>query len=101
MAGTANLAPPFAAAPPGPTATSPAVTVAGEPARTRVVLAEDGVLLREGLLGVLSRFGFEVAAAVGDGEAFLAAVERHRPDVCVVDVRLPPGRHDEGVRAAL
>jgi len=67
----------------------------------RVVIAEDLALLRDGMARLLRDHGFEVAAAVGDGEAFLAAVERHRPDVCVVDVRLPPGRHDDGVRAAL
>jgi DNA-binding NarL/FixJ family response regulator len=67
----------------------------------RVVIAEDLALLRDGLIRLLRDTGFEVAAAVGDGEAFLAAVTEHRPDVCVVDVRLPPDFHDEGVRAAL
>jgi DNA-binding NarL/FixJ family response regulator len=67
----------------------------------RVVIAEDLALLRDGLTRLLTDTGFEVVAAVRDGEAFLAAVEEHRPDVCVVDVRLPPDFHDEGVRAAL
>jgi DNA-binding NarL/FixJ family response regulator len=67
----------------------------------RVVIAEDLALLREGISRLLNENGFEVVAAVADGEAFLAAVEEHRPDVCVVDVRLPPGFKDEGVRAAL
>ena len=67
----------------------------------RVVIAEDLALLREGLLRLLSDSGFEVAAAVADGEGLVAAVEEHRPDVCVVDVRLPPTFTDEGVRAAL
>ena len=67
----------------------------------RVVIAEDLALLREGISRLLSEHGFEVVAAVADGEAFLAAVDEHRPDVCVVDVRLPPGFKDEGVRAAL
>jgi DNA-binding NarL/FixJ family response regulator len=67
----------------------------------RVVIAEDLALLREGISRLLNEHGFEVVAAVGDGEAFLAAVDEHRPDVCVVDVRLPPGFKDEGVRAAL
>jgi DNA-binding NarL/FixJ family response regulator len=67
----------------------------------RVVIAEDLALLRDGLIRLLRDTGFEVAAAVEDGEAFLAAVEEHRPDVCVVDVRLPPTFTDEGVRAAL
>ena len=67
----------------------------------RVVIAEDLALLRDGLIRLLRDTGFEVAAAVEDGDAFLAAVEEHRPDVCVVDVRLPPDFKDEGVRAAL
>ena len=67
----------------------------------RVVIAEDLALLRDGLARLLRDSGFEVVAAVADGEALLEAVEEHRPDVCVIDVRLPPGYHDEGVRAAL
>jgi len=60
----------------------------------RVVIAEDLALLRDGISRLLSEHGFEVVAAVADGEAFLAAVDEHRPDVCVVDVRLPPGFKD-------
>jgi DNA-binding NarL/FixJ family response regulator len=71
------------------------------PELTRVVLAEDGVLLREGLVGVLSRFGFEVVAAVGDGPALLAAAAEHRPDLVITDIRMPPGHTDEGLRAAV
>jgi len=67
----------------------------------RVVIAEDLALLRDGLIRLLRDTGFEVAAAVEDPDAFLAAVDEHRPDVCVVDVRLPPTFSDEGVRAAL
>ncbi|WP_037576573.1 response regulator [Phaeacidiphilus oryzae] len=67
----------------------------------RAVIAEDSVLLRVGLVKVLEAVGYEVAAAVGDAEGLLAAVEEHRPDVVVVDVRMPPGFTDEGVRAAL
>ncbi|MFI7544176.1 response regulator [Actinoplanes sp. NPDC049599] len=67
----------------------------------RVVLAEDGVLLREGLVGVLSRFGFSVVAAVGDGPALLAAVAEHRPELVITDIRMPPGHSDEGLRAAV
>ncbi|MFB9832424.1 response regulator [Actinoallomurus acaciae] len=67
----------------------------------RVVIAEDSVLLRAGLIKLLETSGFEVAAAVGDAEALLAAVEEHRPDVVIADVRMPPGHSDEGVRAAL
>jgi DNA-binding NarL/FixJ family response regulator len=67
----------------------------------RAVIAEDAVLLREGLVRLLSEAGFEVLDAVEDGEALLRAVERHQPDVCVVDVRMPPTFTDEGVKAAL
>jgi DNA-binding NarL/FixJ family response regulator len=67
----------------------------------RVVLAEDSVLLREGLLRLLGDAGFDVVAACGDAETFLKAVEAHRPDLVVVDVRMPPTFTNEGVRAAL
>jgi DNA-binding NarL/FixJ family response regulator len=68
---------------------------------TRIVLAEDSVLLREGLVRLLSDAGFEVVEAVPDAESFLRAVETARPDLVVVDVRMPPTFTDEGVRAAL
>ncbi|WP_037608269.1 response regulator [Streptacidiphilus rugosus] len=67
----------------------------------RAVIAEDSVLLRVGLVKVLEMGGFQVAAEVGDGEALLAAVEEHRPELALVDVRMPPGFTDEGVRAAM
>lgn len=67
----------------------------------RVVIAEDLALLRDGLTRLLTDGGFEVVAAVADGDALLRAVMGHKPDVCVVDVRLPPTFTDEGVRAAL
>lgn len=67
----------------------------------RVVLAEDGVLLREGLAGLLARFGFEVVAAVGDAEALTNAVAAHEPDLVVTDIRMPPDFSDEGLRAAV
>jgi DNA-binding NarL/FixJ family response regulator len=67
----------------------------------RVVLAEDSVLLRAGLTKLLTDGGFEVVAAVSDGDKLLAAVDEHRPDVVVVDVRMPPTHTDEGIRAAL
>ncbi|MFF8592361.1 response regulator [Streptomyces sp. NPDC015220] len=65
------------------------------------MLAEDGVLLREGLIHLLGRCGHEVVAAVGDAEALIAAVGEHTPDVVVTDVRMPPGFQDEGLRAAV
>ena len=73
------------------------------PARTtiRVVLAEDGVLLREGLAGLLARFRFEVVAAVGDAAGLLAAVGENPPDLVVTDIRMPPTHTDEGLRAAV
>ncbi|MEU8677440.1 response regulator transcription factor [Streptomyces sp. NPDC048560] len=67
----------------------------------RVVLAEDSVLLREGLIGLLTRCGHEVVAAVGDADALLTAVAEHRPDIVVTDVRMPPGFQDEGLDAAV
>ncbi|MEU1053392.1 response regulator transcription factor [Streptomyces sp. NPDC005876] len=67
----------------------------------RIVLAEDSVLLRDGLIGLLTRFGHQVVAAVGDADALVKAVAGHDPDVVVTDVRMPPGLHDEGLRAAV
>ena len=67
----------------------------------RVVIAEDSAMVRAGLAEILADRGHEVVAAVGDGEALLAAVAEHRPDVTVVDVRMPPGYTDEGLRAAI
>ncbi|NUS16904.1 MAG: response regulator transcription factor [Streptomyces sp.] len=66
-----------------------------------VVVAEDSVLLRDGLTGLLTRFGHRVAAAVGDAPALVAAVAEHRPDLVLTDVRMPPGFQDEGLRAAV
>ena len=67
----------------------------------RIVIAEDDFLLREGLNLVLQGEGFEVVATVGGPEEFLAAVEEHRPEVAVVDVRMPPTHTDEGIKAAV
>jgi DNA-binding NarL/FixJ family response regulator len=66
----------------------------------RVVIAEDSVLLREGLARVLTDGGFEVVAQVGDATALRAAVRRTKPEVAIVDVRMPPTQTDEGARAA-
>ncbi|MEU0398716.1 response regulator transcription factor [Streptomyces sp. NPDC006197] len=67
----------------------------------RVVLADDAVLLRAGLVELLTRSGHEVVAAVGDPAALVAAVDDARPDVVITDVRMPPGFRDEGLKAAL
>ena len=67
----------------------------------RVVIAEDSVLLREGLARLLDEAGFDVVEAVADGEQLLRSVAEHTPDVVVADVRMPPTHTDEGLRAAL
>jgi DNA-binding NarL/FixJ family response regulator len=67
----------------------------------RVVISEDHVLLREGLANLLTASGFEVVAQAGDGEQLLRAVEEHRPDVVICDVRMPPTFTHEGIQAAL
>lgn len=66
----------------------------------RIVIAEDSTLLREGLTRLLAESGFQVVAGVEDADGLLAEVARHRPDVAIVDIRLPPTRTDEGLRAA-
>jgi DNA-binding NarL/FixJ family response regulator len=68
--------------------------------RVRVVIADDSVLLREGLARLLEEYGFEVAGQAGDAEDLLRKVGAHKPDVAVVDVRMPPTHTDEGLRAA-
>jgi DNA-binding NarL/FixJ family response regulator len=67
----------------------------------RVVIAEDSVLLRAGLCKLLTDGGFDVTAAVSDADELLRAVGEHRPDLALVDVRMPPTHTDEGIRAAL
>jgi DNA-binding NarL/FixJ family response regulator len=67
----------------------------------RIVIAEDSVLLREGLTKLLTDGGFEVVAAVGDADELLRAVAEHAPELAVIDVRMPPSHTDEGIRAAL
>ena len=68
---------------------------------TRVVLAEDSVLLRDGIVRLLTSAGFDVAAACPDADSFIEAVDEHRPDLVVVDVRMPPTFTSEGIVAAL
>jgi DNA-binding NarL/FixJ family response regulator len=67
----------------------------------RVVIADDAVLLREGLIRLVEENGHAVVAAVGDGPALIEAIVEHRPDVSIVDVRMPPTHTDEGLRAAV
>ena len=66
----------------------------------RVVIAEDSVLLREGLVRLLEEAGFEVAGQAGDADDLLRKVRAHRPDIAVVDIRMPPNHSDEGLEAA-
>jgi DNA-binding NarL/FixJ family response regulator len=66
----------------------------------RVVIADDAVLLREGAVRLLEEAGFEVAAQAGDADDLLRKVRAHKPDVAIVDVRMPPTHTDEGLRAA-
>jgi serine/threonine-protein kinase PknK len=66
----------------------------------RVVLADDDVLLREGLASLLERSGFDVVAQAGDAPQLLDAVRRHEPDIVIVDIRMPPGQATEGLEAA-
>jgi DNA-binding NarL/FixJ family response regulator len=86
--------------------TTTAVKSTGEPAggesgnALRVVIADDSVLLREGIAQLLQDSGFEVVGQAGDGEDLLRKVGAHKPDVAVVDVRMPPTHSDEGLRAA-
>jgi len=68
--------------------------------RLSIVLAEDSLLLREGLASILDRAGHEVRDSVGDGDTLLAVVRKEPPDLVITDVRMPPGHSDEGLRAA-
>jgi DNA-binding NarL/FixJ family response regulator len=67
----------------------------------RVVVAEDSVLLREGIVMLLENAGFEVVGQAGDADDLVRKVGAHKPDVAVVDVRMPPGNSDDGLRAAI
>ncbi len=66
----------------------------------RVVVADDSVLLREGVVRVLEEAGYEVVGQAGDGEELLRKVRAHKPDIAIVDIRMPPTHTDEGLRAA-
>ena len=66
----------------------------------RIVLGDDSVLLREGIARLLAEGGFEVVAQAGDADGVIAAVREHRPDVAIVDIRMPPTHTNEGIRAA-
>ena len=77
------------------------VSGAGPGQLLRIAIAEDSVLLREGLIRLLADEGHDIVATSGDAEGFLRAVADTQPDVCVVDVRMPPTFTDEGLRAAL
>jgi DNA-binding NarL/FixJ family response regulator len=67
----------------------------------RAVIADDSVLLREGITRLLAEDDIEVVSGVGEAESLLKAVESHQPDLAVIDVRMPPGHRDEGLRAAI
>ena len=77
------------------------MTDTAPPAPIRTIVADDSVLLRDGVVRLLSDSGFDVVAAVGDAEALLDAATEHDPDLCIVDVRMPPTHTDEGLRAAI
>ena len=72
----------------------------GEKRSTRIALADDDVLLREGLASLLERSGFEVVGKVGDADALMALVRRCEPDLVIVDIRMPPTHRTEGLEAA-
>jgi DNA-binding NarL/FixJ family response regulator len=67
----------------------------------RAVIADDSVLLREGITRLLAEDDIEVVVGVGDGDSLLDAIGKHHPDLAVIDVRMPPGHRDEGLRAAI
>ncbi|HEV2640002.1 MAG TPA: response regulator transcription factor [Actinocrinis sp.] len=67
----------------------------------RIVIAEDAVILRVGLVQLLEDEGHQVVAAIGDAQAMIAAVHEHRPDIVICDIRMPPTHTDEGLRAAI
>ena len=72
----------------------------GSPLRPRVVVADDDVLLREGIAGLLERAGFEIAGQAGDAAELLDVVREQRPQLVIVDIRMPPNHETEGLDAA-
>jgi DNA-binding NarL/FixJ family response regulator len=84
-----------------PAAASPASGSPSSPRPIRAVVADDSVLLRDGIVRLLGEDGIEVVAAVGDADALLDAVAEQSPDLALVDVRMPPTHTDEGIRAAI
>jgi len=66
-----------------------------------VIVADDSVLLREGLVRLLDESGFEVVGQAGDGEELMRKAKAHKPDIAIVDIRMPPTHTDEGLRAAI
>jgi len=73
---------------------------AGSASGTRVIIADDEVLLREGLASLLERAGYQLVGQAGDGSELLRLVREHRPDLAIVDIRMPPTRSTEGLEAA-
>jgi DNA-binding NarL/FixJ family response regulator len=67
----------------------------------RVIVADDSMLLREGVVRLLEEAGFDVVAQAGDGEALMRKARAHKPDIAIIDIRMPPTHSDEGLRAAL
>ena len=84
----------------GASRTGPAGRSQRSGALARVVIAEDSVLLREGIARLLTESGFEVVGQAGDAEDLLRKVAAHKPDIAIIDVRMPPTHTDEGLRAA-
>ena len=66
-----------------------------------MIVADDSVLLREGLVRLLEESGFEVVGQAGDGEELMRKAKAHKPDIAIVDIRMPPTHTDEGLRAAI
>ena len=74
--------------------------VAEQASSTRVIVADDEVLLRQGLVGLLEQRGYDVVGQAGDGSELMRLVREHRPDVAIVDIRMPPTHSTEGLDAA-